>query len=91
MTDSEKVLSWLTSEDVFSTGDEIEDVNRHMLDKLLNEEDFVAVFFCKYLSYLDYLKFSNQMKTLFSFTNFLVLIIFVSIQIRMYVQVARRS
>ena len=85
MTDSEKVLSWLTSEDVFSTGDEIEDVNRHMLDKLLNEEDFVAVFFCKYLSYLDYLKF------LFSFTNFFVLIIFVSIQIRMYVQVARRS
>ena len=47
MTDSEKVLAWLTSEDVFSTGDEIEDVNRHMLDKLLIEEDFVAVFFCK--------------------------------------------
>ena len=88
MTDSEKVLSWLTSEDVFSTGDEIEDVNRHMLDKLLNEEDFVAVFFCKYLSYLDYLKF---LLTLFSFTNFFVLIIFVSIQIRMSVQVARRS
>ena len=48
LTDSQKVLSWLTSEDVFSTGDEIEDVNRHMLDKLLNEDDFVAVFFCKF-------------------------------------------
>ena len=45
LTDSEKVLSWLTSEDVFSSGDEIEDVNRHMLDKLLTENDFVAVFF----------------------------------------------
>ena len=49
LSDSEKVLSWLTSEDVFSTGDEIEDVNRHMLDKLLTEDDFVAVFFCKYM------------------------------------------
>ena len=48
ITDSEKVLSWLTSEDVFATGDEIEEVNRHMLDKLLSEEDFVAVYFCKY-------------------------------------------
>jgi thiol-disulfide isomerase/thioredoxin len=45
LSDSEKVLAWLTSEDVFSTGDEIEDVNRHMLDKLLNEDDFVAVYF----------------------------------------------
>ena len=50
LTDSEKVLSWLTSEDVFSTGDEIEDVNRHMLDKLLSEDDFVAVYFCKYFT-----------------------------------------
>ena len=48
LTDSQKVLSWLTSEDVFSAGDEIEDVNRHMLDKLLNEDDFVAVYFCKF-------------------------------------------
>ena len=48
LTDSEQVLSWLTSEDVFATGDEIEEVNRHMLDKLLGEDDFVAVYFCKY-------------------------------------------
>lgn len=48
LTDSGKVLSWLTSEDVFATGDEIEEVNRHMLDKLLSEDDFVAVYFCKY-------------------------------------------
>ena len=51
LTDSQKVLSWLTSEDVFSAGDEIEDVNRHMLDKLLNEDDFVAVYFCKFFAF----------------------------------------
>ena len=32
---------------MFATGEEIEEVNRHMLDKLLNEDDFVAVYFCK--------------------------------------------
>ncbi|XP_037080856.1 uncharacterized protein LOC119101604 isoform X10 [Pollicipes pollicipes] len=45
MTDDEKVLSWLTSQDVLEIKDEIEEVNRKMLDKLLDENDFVAVFF----------------------------------------------
>lgn len=45
--DEEKVLSWLTSQDVFEIKDEIEEVNRKMLDKLLDENDFVAVYFCK--------------------------------------------
>ena len=47
MTDDEKVLSWLTSQDVLEIKDEIEEVNRKMLDKLLDENDFVAVYFCK--------------------------------------------
>ena len=48
MTDDEKVLSWLTSQDVLEIKDEIEEVNRKMLDKLLDENDFVAVYFCKH-------------------------------------------
>ncbi len=42
-----QVLTWLTSQDVFEIKDEIEEVNRKMLEKLLDENDFVAVFFCK--------------------------------------------
>lgn len=45
----EKVLSWLTSQDVFEIKNEIEEVNRKMLDKLLEENEFLAVYFCKYL------------------------------------------
>jgi hypothetical protein len=40
-----KVLEWLTSQDVFELKGEIEEVNRKMLEKLLDENDFVAVFF----------------------------------------------
>lgn len=46
--DGERILEWLTSQDVFETKDEIEDVNRKMLEKLLDENEFVAVYFCKY-------------------------------------------
>ena len=45
--DDERVLTWLTSQDVFEIKDEIEEVNRKMLEKLLDENDFVAVYFCK--------------------------------------------
>ena len=48
LLDEEKVLKWLTSNDVFELKDEIEEVNRKMLDKLLNDNDFVAVFFCEF-------------------------------------------
>ena len=41
------MLEWLTSQDVFEIRDEIEEVNRRMLEKLLDENDFVAVYFCK--------------------------------------------
>lgn len=42
---ADKVLSWLTSQDVFEIKNEIEEVNRKMLDKLLDENEFVTVFF----------------------------------------------
>lgn len=45
LTDGSKVLEWLTSQDVFEIKDEIEQVNRKLLDKLLEENDFVAVYF----------------------------------------------
>ncbi|KAJ6215940.1 hypothetical protein RDWZM_010440 [Blomia tropicalis] len=41
----EAVLKWLTSNDVFNIKDEIEEVNRKMLEKILNDNDFVAVYF----------------------------------------------
>ncbi|XP_041971075.1 uncharacterized protein LOC121727357 isoform X2 [Aricia agestis] len=41
----DKVLQWLTSQDVFELKNEIEEVNRKMLDKLLEENEFLAVYF----------------------------------------------
>lgn len=43
--DEGRVLNWLTSQDVFEIKDEIEEVNRKMLDKLLEENEFVTVYF----------------------------------------------
>lgn len=44
----DKVLSWLTSQDVFEIKNEIEEVNRKMLDKLLEENEFLTVYFCEW-------------------------------------------
>lgn len=41
-----EVLRWLTSNEVFNIKDEIEEVNRKMLEKILEDNDFVAVYFC---------------------------------------------
>lgn len=45
LLDEEKVCAWLTSQEAFEIKDEIEEVNRKMLEKLLDENDFVAVYF----------------------------------------------
>ncbi|CAH1725030.1 unnamed protein product [Aphis gossypii] len=45
LSDEDKVLSWLTSQDVFEIKNEIDEVNKKMLTKLLNENEFVTVFF----------------------------------------------
>ncbi|XP_050520810.1 uncharacterized protein LOC126894105 isoform X3 [Daktulosphaira vitifoliae] len=45
LADEDKVLSWLTSQDVFEIKNEIDEVNKKMLTKLLNENEFVTVFF----------------------------------------------
>ncbi|XP_017783301.1 PREDICTED: uncharacterized protein LOC108567391 isoform X2 [Nicrophorus vespilloides] len=45
LTQAEKILGWLTSQDVFEIKNEIEEVNKKMLEKLLEENEFVTVFF----------------------------------------------
>lgn len=45
LLDEENVLNWLTSNDVFELVDEIEEVNKKMLDKLLETSDYIAVYF----------------------------------------------
>lgn len=56
LTNQDNVLKWLTSNEVFEIKDEIEEVNRKMLEKLINENDFVAVYFCMFA--LIYITFS---------------------------------
>lgn len=51
LLDETTVLNWLTSQEVFQLKDEIEEVNRKMLDKILDENDFVVVYFCKCFSF----------------------------------------
>lgn len=46
--DEEKILAWLSSQDVFEIPNEIEEVNRKMVDKLLDENEFLGVYFCKF-------------------------------------------
>lgn len=48
LTQADMVLDWLTSQDVFEIKNEIEEVNKKMLEKLLEENEFVTVFFCKF-------------------------------------------
>lgn len=48
MHQHDKVITWLTSQDVFEIKNEIEEVNRKMLDKLLEENEFLSVFFCEF-------------------------------------------
>jgi hypothetical protein len=62
----DKVLSWLTSQDVFEIKNEIEEVNRKMLDKLLEENEFLTVFFCE----LPRATFMRRLETLLFFFFF---------------------
>lgn len=48
LRDEERVLDWLTSKDVFDVNGEIVEVNKKMLEKMLEEYDYIAVFFCMF-------------------------------------------
>ena len=47
--DEDEVLSWLTDENTLEIPGKIEEVNSRMLENILDENDYVVVFFCKLL------------------------------------------
>lgn len=46
--DEESVLNFLTSLEALDLPDRIEEVNSKILQKIIDDTDFVAVLFCKY-------------------------------------------
>ena len=46
--DEENVLEFLTSLEAMDLPDRIEEVNAKILDKIVEDTDFVAVLFCKF-------------------------------------------
>lgn len=46
--DEDSVLEFLTSLEAMDLPDRIEEVNARILEKIVQETDFVAVLFCKY-------------------------------------------
>ena len=45
--DEESVLGFLTSLEAMELPDQIEEVNEQILDKVVEEQEYVAVLFCK--------------------------------------------
>jgi hypothetical protein len=48
--DEEEVLDWLTDPANMELTDHIERVNRKMFQKIRQTSDYIAVFFCEYIS-----------------------------------------
>lgn len=44
--DEDEVLSWITDEDTLEIPGKIEEVNAKMLENILEENDYIVVFFC---------------------------------------------
>ena len=44
--DEDEVLSWITDEDTLEIPGKIEEVNSKMLENILEENDYIVVFFC---------------------------------------------
>lgn len=47
LDDEDEVLSWITDENTLEIPGKIEEVNSRMLENILEENDYVVVFFCK--------------------------------------------
>jgi hypothetical protein len=45
--DEDEVLAWLTDEDTLEIPGRIEEVNMRMLERILEENSHVVVFFCE--------------------------------------------
>lgn len=54
--DEEGVLDFLTSLEAMDLPDRIEEVNAKILLKIIEDTDFVAVLFCKYLNIFSLFK-----------------------------------
>jgi len=50
LEDEDEVLTWLIDEETLKVPGRIEEVNTKMLEKILNEKQFVVVFFCMFLN-----------------------------------------
>lgn len=51
LMDEENVLDFLTSLEAMDLPDRIEEVNSRILEKIVEDTDYVAVLFCKYFCY----------------------------------------
>ena len=49
--DEDKVLEFLTSLEAMELPDQIEEVNSKIMEKVVEDQDFVAVLFCKFLKF----------------------------------------
>lgn len=58
--DEENVLDFLTSLEAMDLPDRIEEVNARILDKIVEETDFVAVLFCKCILITYYLHMNTK-------------------------------
>lgn len=50
--DEDEVLSWITDENTLEIPGKIEEVNSKLLENILDENDYVVVFFCKYTLFM---------------------------------------
>lgn len=60
LQNEQSVLEWLIDDDNRELADEIESVNERMLNRLLNESPFLAVFFCEYYLFYYCTNFKNR-------------------------------
>lgn len=51
--DEESVLDFLTSLEAMDLPDRIEEVNQKILDKIIEDTEYVAVLFCTYLTAIE--------------------------------------
>lgn len=67
LQNEDSVLEWLIDDDNRELADEIESVNDRMLERLLEESPFLAVFFCKFKNKKNfiYLNLNNCITVVF--------------------------
>lgn len=61
LDDEDEVLSWITDEDTLEIPGKIEEVNAKMLENILDENDYVVVFFCTFLANNQYHSFTHKL------------------------------